>query len=197
MTLPAAGRDERGMTLIEVMVAAVILVVGILSMLTVFTSSGALTTKSEREAQAADFAEQQVELLRALPYTSVALNATSADPTWTGFATVGNANYIAPLGTETAVAADATNGKIAPTGTWEDDRLAVRGNVYRYVTWGDDPSIPGTQDFKRIVVAVTVKGAGAISSPITASAVKPDPDNSNLTRGSGGPCLVIGIVCPG
>ncbi|MDX6639651.1 MAG: hypothetical protein QOF12_662 [Solirubrobacteraceae bacterium] len=197
MRLRTAGRDERGMTLIEVMVAAVILVVGILSLLTVFTSSGALTTKSEREAQAADFAEQQVELLRALPYASVALNATSADPTWTGFATVGNTNYIAPLGTETAVAVDSTNGKIAPTGTWEDDRMAVRGNVYRYVTWGDDPSIPGTQDFKRIVVAVTVRGAGAISSPIIASAVKPDPDNSNLTRGSGGPCVVIGIVCPG
>jgi type II secretory pathway pseudopilin PulG len=197
MSAPAAMRDERGMTLIEVMVAAMMLVVGILALLTVFTTSGALATKSEREAQASDFAEQQVELMRALPYSAVALNATTADATWNAYKTVGDPHYVAPTGTETAVAVDATNGKIAPVGTWEDDRMTVRGNVYRYVTWGDDPSIPGTQDFKRIVVAVTVAGAGAISAPIVATAIKPDPDNSNLSRGTGGPCLVIGIVCPG
>jgi len=190
--------DERGMTLIEVMIAAMILVVGILGLLTIFNSSAALTTRSEREAQASDYAEQQVELLRALPYGSVALSAATADAMWTRLATAGDPLYVPPLATETAVAVDATNGRIAATGTWEDDRLGTRGNVYRYVTWGDDPAIPGTQDYKRIVVAVTVTGAGAFQAPVVAAAVKPDPDSSNGERGSGGPCpLSTRILCPG
>jgi Tfp pilus assembly protein PilV len=195
-------RDERGMTLIEVMFAALVLVVGILATLAVFSSAEMVTTKSEREVQAADFAQQQVEQLRSLPYSAVALNASTADATWTAIKTVGDAKYVvpSPLGTEAAVAVDAANGKIAPLATWEDNRMVTRGTVYRYVTWGDDPSIPGTQNFKRIVVAVMVTGAGAISKPIIASAVKPDPDGSNLTAGSGDICAMsasLGVVCPG
>lgn len=200
MTPPIAHRpgwrDERGMTLIEVLMAAVILVVGILALLTVFNYSTALTSKSEREAQAGDYAEQQIELLRALPYASVALTG-AGDAMWTRLKTTTDTLYVAPTGTETAVPADATNGKIAPTGTWQDDRTATRGSVYRYVTWGDDPAVPGTQDFKRIVVAVTTTGAGALSKPVVASAVKPDPDASNRSPGTGGPCLVVGVLCPG
>jgi len=194
------------MTLVEVLVAALVLVVGILSMATVLTRSAALTTTSEREAQALDYAQHQLEQLRALPYSSVALSSCTGDATWTAMRTSGNALYEERLGAE-PLATPCTTGKIAPVATWQDDRLAVRGTVYRYVT---QPSA----NVRRIVVAVTATGAGAFKRPVIVSGSKPDPDVGNssgtLILGTGTPCPtpsietvttaaatggVIGLVC--
>ncbi len=196
-------RREDGMTLVEVLVAALVLVVGILSMATVLTRSAALTTTSEREAQALDYAQQQIEQLRALPYSSVALSSCTGDATWTAMRTSGNALYEIRLGTEPL--ATPCTGKIAPVATWQDDRLAVRGTVYRYVT---QPSA----NVRRIVVAVTATGAGAFKRPVIVSGSKPDPDvgTGGTVSGTGTPCPtpsietvtnaaatggVIGLVC--
>lgn len=187
----SAARREEGMTLIEVMVAAVILVVGILSLLTVISTSGQLTTRSERESQAVDFAEQQVETLRSLPYASIALSTCAGDATWTRLETASDPWYIAPLASETAVS-PCNTGKIAPTGTWQDNVMAVRGNVYRYVT-------QVSASVKRIVVAVTDGGAGGLTRPVAVSALVPDPNAGNssgtLITGAGSPCFIVGLIC--
>jgi hypothetical protein len=51
---------------------------------------------------------------------------------------------------------DATNGALPHI----EDPVTVgvtQFNIYRYVTWVDDPTIPGTQNYKRVVVVVTWK----------------------------------------
>jgi type IV pilus modification protein PilV len=190
---------EDGMTLVEVLVAAIVLVVGILSMATVLTNSASLTTTSEREAQALDFAQQQLEQLRALPYASVAQTSCTGDAMWTRLKTSTDPLYVDPLATE---AAAPCAGRIAPVAPWQDDRMAVRGSAYRYVT---QPSA----NVRRIVVAVTADGAGALRRPVVVSGLKTDPDagmsENTLIRGTGSPCPlasapnaasgVIGLVC--
>jgi prepilin-type N-terminal cleavage/methylation domain-containing protein len=184
-------RDERGMTMIEVLVAMVVLVVGVLGLLSVFSTSGALNTRSEREAQATAWAQRQVEGYRALDYANVALSTCSGTGSWANLRTAGDPLYQAPLATETSVC-DTTNGRIAPNGTWEDDRMAVRGSVYRYVT---QPS----PDVKRIVVAVFADGAGRLSKPVVVEALKPDPSvggaGTTYFRSTDSPCQLIGLIC--
>jgi hypothetical protein len=62
-----------------------------------------------------------------------------------------------------------TGGTLAPTSTWQDGRLG--GNVYRFVTWVDDPCpvCTGTQDYKRVTVAVTVTTGPLRVSPFLAT----------------------------
>lgn len=186
------ARAEEGMTLIEVMVAAMVLVVGILALLTTLTSSGALTSRSERESQAVDFAQQQVESLRSLPYASIALSTCSpGDATWSRLMTSSDAYYITPLATEAEVTP--CSGKVVPVGTWQDDKLSTRGSVYRYVT-------QVSPNLKRIVVAVAAtSGAGAFNQPVAVSTLVPDPDAGNssgtLITGAGSPCFIVGLIC--
>ena len=187
------GRDD-GMSLIEVLVAATILLVGIMSLTTVFTSATELTSNSKRESQAVDFGQRQLESLRALPYASVTMSSCAGGATWTSFMTPGSSSHVKPLGEET-MACDATNGRIAPSETWSDDVTATRGTVYRYVT---QPAA----DVRRIVVVVTVQGAGALNDAVTVAGIKPNPDagsaGGSYLTGSGSPCdVVIGIVCQG
>ena len=183
------ARDERGMTLIEVMVASSLLLVGVLALLAVFSTSGKLNTKSEREAQATAWAQRQIEAYRALPYANLATSTCTGTGSWTTLKTAGGA--LAPLGTETPVC-DTTNGRVATNGTYEDNRKTTRGTVYRYVT-------QQSQDVKRIVVAVYADGAGSLSKPVVVQALKPDPAvggaGATYFRGTDSPCLLIGVVC--
>ena len=62
--------------------------------------------------------------------------------------------------------------------TWNDGQSRLSGSIYRYVTWIDDPHVPGAQNAKRITVAVTVDNArsgGALNKPVLVSSVAFDP----------------------
>lgn len=189
--VPRRLAGEDGMTLVEVLVAAVVLVTGVLGMLTVFTGSAQLNSRSARLAQATDYAQRQIELLRAVPYPSIALSACTGDATWTSFRTANNSNYIRPLATE-AAGSGCASGTITPVQTWQDDTLAVRGTVYRYVT-------QYSTSIKRITVAVTVTGAGGFTNPVSVNALVPDPSvgtsNGAYIVGVGSPCGIIGLTC--
>ena len=184
-------RDERGMTMVEVVVAATVLVVGVLALLTVFSTSAQLNTRSEREAQATAWAQRQIEGYRSLAYDNVALSSCSGTGWWTKIKTTGDSLYVAPLATEASVCST-TNGKIAPNGTWQDNQMNVRGSVFRYVTQ------PAT-DVKRIVIVVFADGAGKLSKPVVVQAMRPDPSvggaGTTYFRGTDSPCLLIGLVC--
>src|SRR4051812_31343327 len=84
--LRRVGREERGFTLLEVMVAALILVIGVLAVIGVFDSSRRLTTVSEKEEVVAHRAEAELERIQAMPFAAVALSSNpshvidSADP---------------------------------------------------------------------------------------------------------------------
>ncbi len=66
--------DERGFTLIEILIAAVILVVGIGALLGLFINSGKGSETSSRQDTAAAVATQALESMRSYPYASLHLN---------------------------------------------------------------------------------------------------------------------------
>src|SRR5256885_13844316 len=79
--LRSLRRDEGGFTLLEVMVAALILAIGILAIVGVFDSSRRLTTVSEKNEIIAHRAELELERIQAMPFAAVALTAAPSHST--------------------------------------------------------------------------------------------------------------------
>jgi len=67
---------QKGLTLIEVMVAMVILGVGIMAIVALQTHNMNYNSKAKRQTQAYTWAASRVERLLALPYTSPDLSVT-------------------------------------------------------------------------------------------------------------------------
>ena len=180
-------RDESGMTLIELLVAAVLIAVGIVALFTVFDSSRGLITTSEKNDVAAHQGETEMEQILGLPYASVALTAapahsvTTTDPDY----------YVQPSGSyqwdqsatpkpADPMVVDPAAGALTHLSGWNDGQSRLSGSIYRYVTWVDDPNIPGTQDAKRITLAITVNNngpgaSGALKKPVIVSSIVVDP----------------------
>ena len=75
---PRSVRSRDGFTIIEVLVAALVLTIGIVSLLASFSSSQKLGTSAEAHQTAVGLAEGELERLRGLKWTTIAL---SAEPT--------------------------------------------------------------------------------------------------------------------
>lgn len=146
-------RDESGLTLIELLVAAIILVVGILGTATLVAGSESTTLDAELQQVATEEAEQAIEDLRTLPYAELA-NAAGEEP-------------VAPPDDESVLAgpvsgrsSDGVAPGVRPPGTDEPEQLAtapggvpyarnftvergggaaeISGTTYTYVSWRDE-----------------------------------------------------------
>jgi len=72
------GRDESGFTIVEVLVAAVMLVAGILGMLIMIEGSLRSTSRTTAREQATNLARDLVERSRQIPYASTTTSAAPA-----------------------------------------------------------------------------------------------------------------------
>jgi Tfp pilus assembly protein PilV len=70
------GRPEDGFGMIEIIMAAFVLAVGVLALLDVFSSAGKGTETSNQQDAAAAVATQALESMRSYPYAALALNGT-------------------------------------------------------------------------------------------------------------------------
>src|SRR4051794_38693280 len=214
-------RAEEGFTLIEVLVAAVLLVTALLVLVASLDSERRLGDNAQAQGAAAQFAERELDTLLARPYNELALNRLpttvldGSKPT----ASWGSTRLLLPSAlptndertdVNTVFCADTQCPSAVPSvSDWTSDKPAVRGKVYRYVTWVNDASCPdadcpGTTDYKRITVAVLVTdSSGAIPTirqgprvPIVVSAVKINPKliTGNIS-GQGTPCDAPGVTC--
>jgi len=77
--MPAPLNNQKGFTLIEVMIALMVLTIGILGMMVMQTSATTSNYRASTLTTASTIATQQVETLRSLPFTSVA-NGALVDP---------------------------------------------------------------------------------------------------------------------
>src|SRR3712207_4207114 len=139
----ARARLEHGFTTIELLLAMVVGMVGVLSLVGTFDVSRRLTNHSEMKEAAAHIAEQKMEELRAVAYGKLALNgnpspSSSSDPNNPAYY-LGSGTYRwnqksdAPSGHTEPLVVDATKGTVSATAeAWSDGRL--NGKVYRYVT---------------------------------------------------------------
>jgi prepilin-type N-terminal cleavage/methylation domain-containing protein len=194
-------RAEAGFTLMETIAALAVLAVGILGAVTAFNSARTLSLISERHTAMEEIAQREIERIEGLPYDDIALSSsptTSTDPT--------NPDYYVVTGPpaqlewdRTTLATeqldiDATNGTIAPLQTWSQVTQGgnLNGDIYDYVTWSTDsecsPGCPASQDYKRIVVAVTMT-SGIQPNPVYVSSVVADPTaapNGGTSNGTSG-----------
>jgi len=166
-------RREDGLTVVEVMVAAMIMIVGGLAVLQLVDAAARNNYRGEQSQVSSNRLQQEMEKIKQLPYEEIALTGVPADtsdltdPRWrtqgTSFAVTQQGGSTQPLvynGSALYGGGSVTGGTIDPTPipfTSGD----VHGNIYRFVVWENDESCaeaecPGTQDLKRVIVAVRV-----------------------------------------
>jgi Tfp pilus assembly protein PilV len=193
--------DERGSLLLEVVIAAFILVAGLSVMLGVLNDSNHLTTTSQRQQLAYSIAEQTMETMRANAYSDLGLSSL---PTNTTDGNSGGPSSTNPLNPDywvhgtslyiennwnsesstmvTGVAATGevliSGGSIAPTATTTVNGLTA--NIYRFITWvndtcdygGTNKCTAGT-DAKRLTVAVSLDDKSGSTAANAQGIVKP------------------------
>ncbi len=197
---------EQGFLLLEVMVAMFVLCVGLLATLAVFDDSNHLGSTTQRQQVATSVAEQAMEALRADSYASLALSSplpshtsdgnpsgdTSGNPSDPDY-WVSGSNLLIPTtwssetsstlsGVSKTGEALVSGGSISPQTTSTVNGYTA--TVYQFVTWVNDQCkylgvdlCPGSEDAKRVTVAVVLGGSGTgVGKPVWLSTVVADPD---------------------
>ena len=139
-------RDESGFTIVEVLAAALILVIGLLATLGVFNDSRDENATGERAEIALMQAEQALEEMRGLPYSKLTMSAGAVDPT--------GGQRVVGAGGQFKVRPDLTEGLVyytsegVPVGdAWVDPttstQVGTEGGelnltIHRFVTWRDE-----------------------------------------------------------
>ncbi len=126
---------QDGFTLIEVLVAVLVLVVGIGALLTTLTAARTLTLVSERQTSMAHRAQAELERIKSLPYSEIALTGTSSS--WSSHA--GDYTYVsAPGGT-------CPSAPSGPAPTYQPDHSQVGTTAWPLVINGCSYTLGGTQ----------------------------------------------------
>jgi prepilin-type N-terminal cleavage/methylation domain-containing protein len=210
MRAPKNFNSQAGFTLVEMLVAMVVLLIGIVATFGVFASSKNATLASQRHEVAVHEAQREMERLRAFRYTELGLTSmpsTSTDPDNPNYRVQSGNKFRsktnpAPCGGSGQPPCNldedlVSGGLIDPgpeTFTVGETGQAVTGKVYRYITWRDEncTTCTGTQNTKRVFVAVTidaVPGRPGIGpkKPIWLSSIVIDPNDGPPGSGGTGP----------
>lgn len=169
--------DESGVTVIEGMVAVLILVIGALGLLQVFDAGTRTTFRTEESQTVNNRLQAELEEIRQLAYAEIGLTqspGTSGDsnnPLWR----VQGGKYA--LGRDGTLLKDMViNGAATPGGGTVSGGLIdpapipfdvgdISGEIYRIVTWTTAPNCAGCgpASMKRVIVAATIDEAGVSS----------------------------------
>jgi prepilin-type N-terminal cleavage/methylation domain-containing protein len=198
-------RDERGFTLMEVLIAMFVLGVGVVATVGIFNSSKEVSLIAQRHEVAVHQAQKVLEELKAKPYAQLGLtskpaigNRLTSDPDTIGYhndsnTTDGSSFTVVSAGSGAAVTERLALSDSVPGGTVNPAPVAfnvgavdgseVSGVVYKYVTWRpercgtSDAICPGDRNTKRVLVAVTIdaKGRPGLTRPVWISSVVIDP----------------------
>jgi hypothetical protein len=168
---PEDRRGERGMTLIEVVVAALVLTMAAMASFALLASATKNAQRARSTQVALDLAQEEIERLRSIPYEDLALSSypqPSPSKLNPGFRVQGTQFALkrSPLG-EYAPLVKAIGTGFSPESSFSSGNPSsggITGTIYRYVVWRNDPSCPdaqcpGPEDYKQVVVAVQPKAA--------------------------------------
>lgn len=185
MALPREERPRRpereaGLTLVEVVIAVLVLTIGSFATFGVLRAATINDQRAKATQVALDRAQQEMEALRNLPNAQLALTSTpphSTDPLNPDYR-VDSSNGTFSLSREPSAEESrpylvVNGGSLYGGGFVEEGVVSpeesfssggVSGEVYRYVVWRNDESCgascPGEQDYKQIVVAVKLDTKG-------------------------------------
>jgi type II secretory pathway pseudopilin PulG len=183
MSMPFTSRIERprgesGLTIIEVIVAALVLALGAMATFGVLASATKNTQRAKATQVALDRAQQEIETMRSLSNKALALTTTPehfASPLDPNYRVSGNefATVRTPEGGKAVMVVEGgslygggfVSGATVTPGPVSFTSGDVSGKIYRYVVWRDDANCPaatcpGPQDYKQIVVAVKLDTPG-------------------------------------
>jgi hypothetical protein len=200
-----ALRMEEGISMVEVMVAAMILTLGALAMLGLVSSQAHNTYRAQQSQVVSNRLQEEMQKITQLPYAQIAMSglpadtADTSDPRWrmsgTSYSVTQDGTQLRPVvvnGSTLYAGGTVSGGTVSPTPeTFTSGD--VHGTIYRNVVWENDPSCPdascpGSQDLKRVIVAIqldTTSVGGVrhyqelqsqISDP-TATVAGPHPSN--------------------
>ncbi len=205
-------RGEQGFTIIEVLIASVLLALASGAVFGVMAASVRNNSRAETTQVALDRAQRELEKLHSLSYDELALTVTPAHSTNTlnpNYRVV-NGNFALqadPVGEYARMAvkgeplygSEAVSGGVVKPGPIKFVEGDVVGHLYRYVVWRNDKSCPesetgedlcpGFQDYKQIVVAVKIDATGAEQRErnyIEVQSAALDPDFVADPKGNGG-----------
>jgi hypothetical protein len=169
-------RRQDGISMIEVMVAALVLTLGALATLGLVSSQAHNTYRGEQSQVVSNRLQGEMEKITQLPYSQIAMTALPADtidtsdPRWrmsgSSYSTAQNGTQLRPVvvnGSSLYAGGTVSGGVVSPTPqTFSSGN--VSGTIYRNVVWEDDPSCPpascpGTQDLKRVTVAIRLNSS--------------------------------------
>ncbi len=135
-------RSERGITVIEMLVASMILAVGVAGAATLFVASAESISVAGGEADATDIAAGELERVRAMPYLEVGVSVT--------------ADGYVPMVDGRQTVTEAGPNRVEPTGTLTRHDIDFR--IERSVTWAGVDGDP--EGYKVVVVNVRWDAAG-------------------------------------
>jgi Tfp pilus assembly protein PilV len=186
-----ALQDESGFTLIEVLAAIVLIIIGVFATAATLTHSRTATNSSERIETMAHLAQNEMENLLGSSYASVGM--TTLDMSTIAGSGSGQAwdpaNFVNNTATKTfsydfqnsslkepfvTTASDSSCTCLTPYKDAATGRYSL--TVWRFITWVDDTcaTCPGTQNYKRITIVVTspFSGGSPTHAPYILSTVR-------------------------
>lgn len=182
-------RSETGFSLIELLIAIMLISVAVMALMGTFDHSRRTTDVSEAQSAATKAGERELERVASLGYSAIAMPAapvTSLSPNdpnyWVTNSSPASYRWDQASGGGMEQLVVAAGGAVPNDGgTWGNARLG--GRVYDYVTWVDDPcggctstaDQAITQDYKRITVAVTANSPSRLTKPVLVSTIVSDP----------------------
>jgi type II secretory pathway pseudopilin PulG len=172
-------KREAGMTLVEVVVAGMILIVGALGVFGIVEAGTRNVFRAEQSQMVANLLQQEVEKLRGVPYSELALtslpshsseaeNPDSRIASANFFYTGRNGTGLKPLVYNGATSDGETiKGGVVSPGPTNVQIGNLKGKVYRYVVWDTCPSslCQDGRHLKRVVVAVRLDTTAPGGSP--------------------------------
>jgi len=169
---------EAGFTIVEVLVAILIVSIGALATFTLLSAAARNAQRAEASQVALEYAEQELELLRSMEDKDLALETApqpSSNPNSPNYRVSGQNFALTrqPLGNyrdmvvknDTRWGGGRVTGGAVSAGPNNFTSGDVSGRIYRYIVWRNDPSCseancPGPEDYKQIIVAVRLNTPG-------------------------------------
>lgn len=188
--------------MVELLVAVLMLVLTALATFSLLDVGTRTTFRAEESQAMLNVAQRELEKLRNLDYDELALTAQpvkNTDPDHPLNRVNGTTFDLGDGSTPAEFVVDASAGEVNP-GPELFQSGDISGQIYRFVVWRDDPGCilicPGTQDFKRAVVAVRVDGSAISAGPSYEELVSDfiDPDRTAADTDAPG---VVGEVVTG
>ena len=148
--------SEDGLTVVEVIVAGVILTIGSLGVLGMVDTAGRNTFRVEQSQLVNNVLQREMEEIRELPYEEIGLSAPPAEGSGENDPSsrvLGAASYTNRNGT--GLKPFVFDGSVVP-GPESFQIEDVTGSIYRYVVWDDCPAgacVDG-EYLKRVIIAV-------------------------------------------